>query len=215
MTLAADYQGPEQGADRAVLLSPGAGADRKASALVAVADALEAVGIPSLRFDFPYRAAGRKAPDRPPVLEATTREAAAALAERTGLAPDRVVLGGRSMGGRIASTVVSTPEDPAPALGLLLLGYPLHAAGRPERRRDDHFRRITVPVLFVSGTRDSMAPKPALTRSAKKVTGAVTLHWLETADHGFRPLKRSGLTIDEVLADVAETSVTWIRALGD
>jgi len=215
MTLAADYQGPEQGADRAVLLSPGAGADRKASALVAVADALEAVGIPSLRFDFPYRAAGRKAPDRPPVLEATTREAAAALAERTGLAPDRVVLGGRSMGGRIASTVVSAPEDPAPALGLLLLGYPLHAAGRPERRRDDHFRRITVPVLFVSGTRDSMAPKPALTRSAKKVTGAVTLHWLETADHGFRPLKRSGLTIDEVLADVAETSVTWIQALGD
>ncbi len=215
MTLAADFQGPEQGADRAVLLSPGAGADRKAPALVAVADALEAVGIPSLRFDFPYRAAGRKAPDRPPVLEAATREAAAALAERTGLAPDRLVLGGRSMGGRIASMVVSTPEDPAPALGLLLLGYPLHAAGRPERRRDDHFRRITVPVLFVSGTRDSMAPKPALTRSAKKVQGAVTLHWLDTADHGFRPLKRSGLTVDEMLADAAETSVTWVQALGD
>lgn len=213
MTLAADFQGPEQGADRAVLLSPGAGADRSTPALVAVADALETVGIPSLRFDFPYRAAGRKAPDRPPVLEATTREAAAALAERTGLAPDRLVLGGRSMGGRIASMVVATPEDPQPALGLLLLGYPLHAAGRPERRRDDHFPRIACPVLFVSGTRDSMAPEPALTRSAKKVHGAVTLHWLDTADHGFRPLKRSGRTIDEVLADVAETSVTWVRAL--
>ena len=70
-------------------------------------------------------------------------------------------------------------------------------------------------MLFVSGTRDSMAPKPALTRSAKKVKGAVTLHWLDTADHGFRPLKSSGLTVDEVLADVAETSVTWIQALGD
>ena len=213
MTAAADFQGPQQGADRAVLLAPGAGADRHAPALVTVADALEAVGIPSLRFDFPYRTAGRKAPDRPPVLEATTREAAGELAERTGLAPDRLVLGGRSMGGRIASMVVSDPKDPQPALGLLLLGYPLHAAGRPERRRDDHFRRITCPVLFVSGTRDSMAPQPALTRSAKKVQGAVTLHWLETADHGFRPLKRSGLTVDGVLADVAETSVTWIQAL--
>lgn len=214
MTLAADFQGATSGADRAVLLSPGAGADRHAPALVAVADALEARGIPSLRFDFPYRAAGRKAPDRPPVLEATTREAAAVLAQRSGLAPERLVLGGRSMGGRIASMVVSTPEDPQPALGLLLLGYPLHAAGRPERRRDDHFRRITCPVLFVSGTRDSMAPKPALTRSAKKVQGAVTLHWLDTADHGFRPLKRSGLTVDQVLADVAETSVTWVEGLG-
>ena len=213
MTLAADFQGPEQGADRAVLLSPGAGADRSTPALVAVADALETVGIPSLRFDFPYRAAGRKAPDRPPVLEATTREAAAALAERTGLAPDRLVLGGRSMGGRIASMVVATPEDPQPALGLLLLGYPLHAAGRPERRRDEHFPRIACPVLFVSGTRDPMAPESALTRSARKVQGAVTLHWLDTADHGFRPLKRSGRTIDDVLADVAETSVTWVRAL--
>jgi uncharacterized protein len=214
MTLAADFQGEASGADRAVLLSPGAGADRNAPALVAVADALEAAGIPSLRFDFPYRAAGRKAPDRPPVLEAATREAAAALAERTGLAPDRLVLGGRSMGGRIASMVVSAPDDPLPALGLLLLGYPLHAAGKPERRRDDHFRGITCPVLFVSGTRDSMAPKPALTRSAKKVQGAVTHHWLDSADHGFRPLKSSGLTIDDVLADVAETSVTWVEGLG-
>jgi hypothetical protein len=213
MTLAADFQGPARGADRAVLLAPGAGADRNAPALVVVADALEAVGIPSLRFDFPYRAAGRKAPDRPPVLEATIREAAAELARRTDLEPGRLVLGGRSMGGRIASMAVAA-DEPLPALGLLLLGYPLHAMGKPERRRDDHFARIHCPVLFVSGTRDSLAPKPALTRSTKKVRGPVTLHWLETADHGFRPLKRSGRTIDELLADVAETSVTWVAGLG-
>jgi predicted alpha/beta-hydrolase family hydrolase len=213
MTLAADFQGPARGADRAVLLAPGAGADRNAPALVVVADALEAVGIPSLRFDFPYRAAGRKAPDRPPVLEAMIREAAAELARRTDLEPGRLVLGGRSMGGRIASMAVAA-DEPLPALGLLLLGYPLHAMGKPERRRDDHFARIHCPVLFVSGTRDSLAPKPALTRSTKKVRGPVTLHWLETADHGFRPLKRSGRTIDELLADVAETSVTWVAGLG-
>jgi uncharacterized protein len=68
-------------------------------------------------------------------------------------------------------------------------------------------------VLFVSGTRDSLAPRPRLTASARKVKGPVTLHWLETADHGFRPLKRSGLSIEAVLADVAETSVTWVRSL--
>jgi hypothetical protein len=213
MTPADDFQGPKRGADRAVLLAPSAGTDRNAPALVTVADALGAAGIPTLRFDFPYRAAGRKAPDRPPVLEATTREAAAELSERTGLAPERLVLGGRSMGGRIASMVVASPDDPLPALGLLLLGYPLQAMGRPERRRDDHFKRIECPVLFVSGTRDSMAPRPQLTRSSKKVHGAVTVRWLDTADHGFRPLKRSGLTIDDVLADVAETSVTWIESL--
>ncbi len=214
MTLATDFRGPRRGADRGVLLAPGAGADRAAPALVAVADALADAGIPSLRFDFPYRAAGRKAPDRPPVLEATTREGAAELCRRADLEPAQVVLGGRSMGGRIASLVVADPDDPQPALGLLLLGYPLHAMGKPERRRDDHFARIHCPVLFVSGTRDSLAPKPALTRSAKKVRGPVTSHWLDTADHGFRPLKRSGRSIDDVLADVAETSVTWVASLG-
>lgn len=208
------FQGPRTGADRAVLLAHGAGADRHAPALVAVAAALAAAGIPSLRFDYPYRAAGRRAPDRPVVLDAATRDAAAALARRTGLPPERIVLGGRSMGGRYCSLVVGAPEDPLPALGLLLLGYPLLAMGTPDRRRDQHFTRLTVPVLFVSGTRDSMAPRAQLTRSTRKVKGPVTRHWLDTADHGFRPLKRSGLTVEAVLADAAETSVTWVRALG-
>ncbi|HEV2309319.1 MAG TPA: alpha/beta family hydrolase [Acidimicrobiia bacterium] len=208
-----DYQGPRRDVDRAVLLAHGAGADRRAPALVAVADALAAAGIPSLRFDYPYRAAGRRAPDRPAVLATSTREAAAELARRAGLPPDRVVLGGRSMGGRVASLLAADPDDPLPALGLLLLGYPLHPAGRPERRRDDHFRALTMPVCFVSGTRDALAPRAELTRSAKRVAGPVTLHWLESADHGYRPLKSSGRTTDDVLAEVAETSVTWVESL--
>jgi len=211
MTL--DYQGPRHGADRAVLLAHGAGTDRNAPALVAVADALAAVGIPSLRFDYPYRAAGKRPPDRPPVLDAATRDAAAELARRTGLPPERLVLGGRSMGGRYCSLVVGAESDPVPALGVLLLGYPLQAIGKPEKRRDEHFKRLRCPVLFVSGTRDSLAPRQVLTRSARKVKGPVALHWLETADHGFRPLKRSGCTIESVLGDVAETCVTWVGAL--
>jgi hypothetical protein len=197
-----------------VLLAHGAGSDRHAPALTVVADALADAGIPSMRFDYPCRIAGRKAPDRPGVLETATREAAAALARRAGLPPERLVLGGRSMGGRYCSIVVAAEAEPVPALGLLLLGYPLQAMGKPERRRDDHFGRIHCPVLFVSGNRDSLAPRDALTRSARKVRGRVTFEWLETADHGFRPLKRSGTTLDAVLDHVAETCVTWVRSLG-
>jgi hypothetical protein len=184
-----------------------------APALVAVADALEAADIPSLRFEFPYRAAGRRAPDRPPVLEGATRAATIELAERSGLPTDRLVLGGRSMGGRFCSLIAAAEADPVPALGLLMLGYPLHPAGKPERRRDDHFPRLTCPVLFVSGTRDALAPQAELTKSAGKIAGAVTVHWLETADHGFRPLKASGRTIDDVLRGVAEVSVGWVKSL--
>lgn len=213
MTLEYEYQGPERGADRAVLLAHGAGADMHAKALTAVADALAAAGIPSLRFQYPYRSAGKKAPDRPPVLAAATREAVAELATRTKLPSDRLVLGGRSMGGRYCSMVVGDEEDPVPALGLLMLGYPLHAAGKPEQPRVEHFPRLTVPVLFVSGTRDSLAGEIALKQAAKRVKGAVTFHWLETADHGFRPLKASGMTIDDALADAAAVSVDWVRSL--
>ncbi len=208
-----DYQGPRRGADRAVLLAHGAGADRHAKPLVAVADALAGAGVPSLRFDYPYRAAGRRAPDRPAVLDTVTREAAAELARRVGLPPERLVLGGRSMGGRVASLIVADPDEPVPALGLLLLGYPLHPAGKPERRRDGHFGALTMPVCFLSGTRDALAPRAELTRAARRVAGPVTLHWLESADHGYRPLKSSGRSVDDVLAEVAETSVTWVQSL--
>ena len=85
-------------------------------------------------------------------------------------------------------------------LGLCLLGYPLHAAGKPEARRDEHFPRLTMPVLFVSGTRDSLASKPELQQSARKIKGPVTWCWLDTADHGFKPLTASGHTPADILA---------------
>jgi predicted alpha/beta-hydrolase family hydrolase len=119
------------------------------------------------------------------------------------------------MGGRIASVVVADEADPQPALGLLLLGYPLHPAGKPERRRDGHFVRLDLPVCFVSGTRDSLAPRSELTRAARKVPGPATVHWLESADHGYRPLTASGRSIDDVLVEAAETSVTWVQGLAE
>jgi predicted alpha/beta-hydrolase family hydrolase len=210
------YQGPEPSGsdfDRAVLLAHGAGSDMDGAALRAVADVLAASRIPSLRFNYPYRTAGRKAPDRPAMLLTATREAGAELARRTQIAPEQLVLGGRSMGGRYCSLAAADEADPVPARGLLLLGYPLHAAGRPEARRDDHFRRLSMPVCFVSGTRDALAGRADLTRSARSVRGDVTFHWVDTADHAYRPLKSSGRTLDDVLGEVATVATEWVTKL--
>ncbi len=208
-----EWHGPKRGADRAVLLAHGAGSNLNGAALVAVSDALAAAKVPSLRFNYPYRTAGRNAPDRPKVLDAATREAAAELARRAKLPPERLVLGGRSMGGRYCSLVVGADVDPVPARGLLMLSYPLHAAGKSDQPRAAHFPRLRVPVLFVSGTRDSMAGREALTRAVEALPGKVAFHWVETADHGYRPLKASGRTIDDVMAEVAATAVAWVADL--
>ena len=200
--------------DRAVLLAHGAGADRNARPLVATAEALAAAGIPSLRFDFPYRAAGRRAPDRPPVLLQAVRDAVAELTERTGLPPNRLVLGGRSMGGRYCSLAVGDPDNPLPALGLLLQGYPLHPAGRPENLRVEHFPRLDLPVLFLSGDRDALAGKADLEKWAGKIPGRVDFHWLAGGDHGFRvPKSLGGQGEAAVLAEVADVSASWVAAL--
>ena len=201
-------------ADRAVLLAHGAGAGRNAPALIATARALAASGVPSLRFDFPYRAEGRKAPDRPPVLLQAVREAAAELSDRTGLPADRLVLGGRSMGGRYCSLAVADREDPRPALGLLLLGYPLHPAGKPDSLRVEHFPRIDVPVLFVSGDRDPLAGKDDLEKWAGTIPGPVAFHWLAGGDHGFRVPKSLGGTGEKaVMAEVGDVVTSWVADL--
>jgi uncharacterized protein len=200
--------------DRAVVLAHGAGSDRNAPVLVAVAEALEAAGFPSLRFDFPYRLAGRKAPDRPPVLLAAVREAAGELSRQTGLPPERLVLGGRSMGGRYCSLAVGDLDDPLPALGLLLQGYPLHPAGKPDNLRVEHFPRIHTPVLFLSGDRDALAGKEDLEKWAGTIPGPVRFHWLAGGDHGFRvPKSLGGKGEAAVMAEVAEVSVKWVADL--
>ena len=106
-----------------------------------------------------------------------------------------------------------TPTIRCRRSGLVLLSYPLHAAGKPEKLRVEHFPGIRVPVLFVSGTRDSLAGKADLTKAAKAVRGTVSFHWIETADHGYRPLKASGRTAADVATEVAVTTVAWVAGL--
>lgn len=165
-----------------LLLAPGAGSDRDHPALLAIEAAV--APLPVERHEFPYRrAGGRRPPDRAPVLVASVVEGAAALAARTGAAPDRLVLGGRSMGGRMCSMAVA---EGLPAAGLVLVGYPLHPARRPEVLRVQHLPALDVPCLFVSGTRDELGSPEELLAATATVPGPVAHHWVDGGRHDLR-----------------------------
>jgi len=183
-----------------LLLAPGAGADRNQSSLVAVDAAVSDIGAKVVRMDFPYRQAGRRAPDREPVLLGAVRAEAAGLAERAKLSPAQLVLGGRSMGGRICSMAVA---EGLPALGLALVSYPLHPPGRPDRLRTAHLPALKVPCLFVSGTRDAFGTPTELEAATATIPGPVTHVWLEGKDHSLRGADRQ----------VSEAIVAWMTAL--
>ena len=165
----------------ALLLTPGAGSDRTHPSLVAIERAVQPMVV--ARVDFPYRRAGRKAPDPARRLVACVIEEAATLADRAGVPPDRIVLGGRSMGGRICSMAVA---QGLPAAGLALLSYPLHPPGRPDRLRTEHFPALQVPCLFVSGTRDPFASPEELESATALIGGPVTHVWVEGAGHALK-----------------------------
>lgn len=180
-----------------LLLAPGAGADRNQSALVAIDDAASGAGAEVVRMDFPYRKAGRRAPDKPGALVGAVMEEAAALRGRT----ERLVLGGRSMGGRMCSMAVAGGLE---ADGLVLVSYPLHPPGRPERLRTEHFPSLRVPCLFVSGTRDAFGTVAELEEAASVIPGPVTFEWVEGKDHAMRSSD----------ATVAALVVDWLRRHG-
>jgi len=163
----------------ALLLFPGAGADRNQKTLVALDSALSK-RFPVERADFPYRKAGRKAPDREPVLLEAVRDEAAALVERAGIRAGRLVLGGRSMGGRMCSMAVA---DGLPARGLVLVSYPLHPPGRPDRLRTAHLPSITQPCLFVHGTNDPFGTPEELQAATATIAGDVTHVWIDGGRH--------------------------------
>jgi predicted alpha/beta-hydrolase family hydrolase len=165
------------------LLAPGAGAGADSSTLVAIDRALTPLGVAVERVDFPYRLAGRRSPDPPAVLEATIRDRAVGLAGRLGVGTGRLLLGGRSMGGRICSQVVA---GGLPAAGLVLVSYPLHAPGRPDQPRTSHLPALRIPTLLVSGTRDAFGAPDELSAAAGLIPGPVSHVWIEGGDHALR-----------------------------
>lgn len=176
----------------ALLLFPGAGSSSTNPSLIAIEQAV--APLPVTRADFPYRKEGRRAPDRPPKLLACVLEEAALLAERTGVSPGGIVLGGRSMGGRICSMAVA---DGLPAAGLVLISYPLHPPGKPDRLRIEHLPQLRVPCLFISGTKDTFGTRAELEQHTAAIPGPVTHEWIEGKGHD---LKGADARLAEIVA---------------
>ena len=158
----------------ALALWPGAGSSAEHSSLVAVEESLAPT--PVARIDFPYRRQGRRAPDRAPVLMASVRDEVAELCGRLGTTSPHLVLGGRSMGGRICSMVAAGADGrpPLPVAGLVLISYPLHPPGRPDRPRTEHLSALDVPVLFIGGDRDPFGTPEELAAAQALIPGSVT-----------------------------------------
>lgn len=168
-------------AAEALLLTPGAGSGRDHPSLVAIEEAV--APLPVARVDFPYRRAGRKAPDRADKLIACVVEEASILVDQVGIEPAALALGGRSMGGRMCSMAVA---DGLPAAALVLVSYPLHPPGKPEKLRTEHFPRIEVPCLFVSGDRDAFGTPDELTEATALIPGPVTHVWITGGRHDLK-----------------------------
>lgn len=197
--------GPARSEHRLVL-AHGAGAAMDSEFMNVVAAGVGAAGIRVLRFEFPYmraqRSDGRRhRPDTPRVLLATWRE----VMEQLGGAR-RLVIGGKSMGGRIASMLA----DEVGARGLVCLGYPFHPAGKPERTRVEHLRELTTPALFVQGTRDTLGNRQEV--EAYTLSPKIELCWLEDGDHSFKPRKKSGRTLEQAMDEAIQAVARFVLA---
>ena len=182
-----------------LILTPGAAAGRDQPGLVAIDQAVTQVGVVVERVEFPGQAAGKRRPDPPAVCIQTIRTATSELADRLGVPTSRVAVGGRSMGGRMCSMAVAEGLEVA---ALVLVSYPLHPPGRPDRLRTAHFPDLHLPCLFVSGRRDAFGAPAELQHEAEAIPGPVTLEFVD-GDHSLR--KRN--------PEVADIVASWLTAL--
>ncbi len=212
---------PEKGEASALLVRPpdakhllvlghGASTNMRHATLQAIADRLAEVGIATFRYNFPYSENG-KGRDSQAVCTQTVRSVVAAAREA---APDLDLLaGGHSFGGRMTSTAAAeTPLDSV--RGLVLFSFPLHQPGNPETKRADHLAAVTIPMLFLSGTRDELAEMELLEPVCEKLGKLATLHAVDTADHGYRVLKRSRTSEEDVFVEMARVVRDWASKLG-
>ena len=195
-----------------LVLAHGAGAGMRHPFMEGIARELAAVGLATFRYQFPYMQKGGR-PDPPAVLAATVRAAITAAAEAVPELP--LLAGGKSLGGRMTSHLLS--EDPTEATsrvrGVVFFGFPLHVPGRPDTKRADHLERISVPMLFLQGTRDTLADVTLIRSVSAKLGPRATLHVVDTADHSFHVLKGSGTTDAEVLRVLAHATASWADSL--
>jgi len=186
-----------------VLLAHGAGAGQDHPFMVQAREGLAAAGFPTLTFNYAYTEAGRRAPDRAPRLLAVHEAAAHRLAQYCG----RVVLAGKSMGGRVGSHLAGDIGWPAAAM--VYLGYPLVPMGKGEPRPTDHLQRVVAPQLFVTGTRDRLSPPTLIESLAASLPDAAVIV-VPDGDHSFKVLKRTGRTSEEVLDEIIAEVAAWL-----
>ena len=193
--------------ETAIVLAHGAGGNRRAPFLLHMADGLALAGHRVVLMNFPYTEDKRRLPDPPALLEATV-DAVATYAE-TKLGAPRVILGGKSMGGRMASQLVAKGRK---AAGLVFLGYPLHPPGKTDKLRDAHLAEIAPPMLFIQGTRDAFARWDLIEAVTARLPRA-TLHKVDDGDHSFRVLKRAARTPAEVESRIVTAITAWVAGL--
>jgi predicted alpha/beta-hydrolase family hydrolase len=200
---------PGERATAALVLAPGAGGGQHSRFLVDTARALAARGITTATFDFPKTPQGRSVPDKPPVLEATWRDAIAAARADAAFSGLPLFIGGKSMGGRIASQVAAQGIDGV--TGLVYLGYPLHPPGKAEQRRDKHLPDITLPMLFVQGTRDLFGTADDIRALLPRLNPRAVLFDVVDGDHSFKTrVKVTGKKPDAALAEIFDAVASFV-----
>jgi predicted alpha/beta-hydrolase family hydrolase len=191
-----------------VVCGHGAGGSMHDRAMVAATGEFVRRGLNVVRFNFLYKENKSGRPDPMPTLKNCYSAVVADVRQR--LQPEVLIIGGRSMGGRVASMLAADGFDCA---GLLLLAYPLHPPGRLTQLRDAHLPAIRVPVLCFNGTRDEMCTPELMEKALQGVQTRWQMHWLDAADHSFHVLKRSGRTDADVLREVGEATEAWLPSL--
>jgi predicted alpha/beta-hydrolase family hydrolase len=199
-----------RGAKWLLVFAHGAGAGMKHAFMTKLSDRLAEHGIGTFRYQFPYMEKHSKRPDPKPILFGTVRSAISTAEKLSGGLP--LLAGGKSMGGRMTS--MAAAEDPLPNVrGVVFFGFPLHLAGQPSTERAEHLQRVSVPMLFLQGTRDALADLTLLKPICKKLGKRARLHIVDGADHSFHVLKSSGRNDHEVLDDLARITRSWTETL--
>lgn len=206
------FEGPET-AEVTLLLAHGAGAAMDSTAMTAASAAVSAAGLRVARFEFGYMAARRTSDARkpPPKAELLMDEYRAAIEKLN--AGGRLIIGGKSMGGRVASMIADEQHAAGRSVGLFCLGYPFHPPGKPESLRTAHLEKLETPALICQGTRDIFGSKKEV--SDYTLSEKITIRWFEDGDHDLKPRKAvSGFSYADHMKSMAEALADWSKRLG-
>lgn len=206
------YDGLGERARIALVLAHGAGAGQRHRFIVSFAESLAALGIDVVTFNFPYMEQKRKVPDRAAVLERCYQQVIDAILREVPASNGALFIGGKSMGGRMA-THIAAADPGLPIAGLVLLGYPLHPPGQPEKRRDAHLPRVGRPALFVQGGRDAFGTPEELQPALDRMAPAPTLHVVDGGDHSFAVARAGKAGQAAIEARIQQVIAGWMRRI--